>query len=171
MHLLDTCSIAQHLKNHSFPTTEFRKILTDENNNIANKNYKFLRRSISEWKNPNSIKSISNLVLMHLNIFRYSIYLQTRMQCYNNTPVQIINTYKVLIYMQMLLRFYNIHTPDDQPRSGRKYLGKDWLWLFHQTNPAWHRKINSATGKDLHKHMSTKQVYSVQWNIYIYIYI
>ena len=29
MHLSDTCSIAQHLKKHSCPTTELRKILTD----------------------------------------------------------------------------------------------------------------------------------------------
>ena len=33
MHLSDTCSIAHHLKKDSSSTTEFRKILT-ENNNI-----------------------------------------------------------------------------------------------------------------------------------------
>ena len=34
-----------------------------------------------------------------------------------------INThsYKVVMYMQKLHYFCNIHTPDDGPRSGRKY--------------------------------------------------
>ena len=33
----------------------------------------------------------------------------------------MLNTYKVVMYMQRSLCFYNIHTPDDGPRLGRKY--------------------------------------------------
>ena len=57
--------------------------------------YKFLRHSISEWNNPNYIESILNPVLMYLNIFSYSCYLQKWIKHYNNTPVWIINSYNV----------------------------------------------------------------------------
>ena len=39
MHLSDTNSIAQHLKKHSYPTTEIRKILT-ENTILEHQNNK-----------------------------------------------------------------------------------------------------------------------------------
>ena len=39
------------------------------------------------------------------------------------TPILIIKTYKVIMYMQRSHRFCNIHTPDDGPRSDRKYKG------------------------------------------------
>ena len=35
----------------------------------------------------------------------------------------MVNSYKVAMYMQRLHCFYNIHTPDDGPRSVRKYKG------------------------------------------------
>ena len=34
-------------------------------------------------------------------------------KCYNNTPVWIINTYKVVMYMQRSHHIWNIHIPDD----------------------------------------------------------
>ena len=40
MHLSDTCSIAQHLKKHSCPTTESWKILTDNTTILEHQNNK-----------------------------------------------------------------------------------------------------------------------------------
>ena len=40
MHLSDTSSIAQHLKKHSCPTTELRKILTDNTTILEHQNNK-----------------------------------------------------------------------------------------------------------------------------------
>ena len=40
MHLSDTSSIAQHLKKHSCPTTQLRKILTDNTTILEHKNNK-----------------------------------------------------------------------------------------------------------------------------------
>ena len=33
----------------------------------------------------------------------------------------MLNTYKVVMYMQRSHHFCNIHTPDDGPRSAREY--------------------------------------------------
>ena len=40
MHLSDTSSIAQHLKKHSCPTTQLRKILTDNTTILEHQNNK-----------------------------------------------------------------------------------------------------------------------------------
>ena len=40
MHLSETSSIAQHLKEHSYPTTELRKILTDNTTILEHQNNK-----------------------------------------------------------------------------------------------------------------------------------
>ena len=40
MHLSDTSSIAQHLKKHSCPTTQLRKILTDNTTILGHQNNK-----------------------------------------------------------------------------------------------------------------------------------
>ena len=40
MHLYDTSSIAQHLKKHSCPTTEIRKILTENTTILEHRNNK-----------------------------------------------------------------------------------------------------------------------------------
>ena len=40
MHLFDTSSIAQHLKKHSCPTTQLRKILTDNTTILEHQNNK-----------------------------------------------------------------------------------------------------------------------------------
>ena len=40
MHISDTCSIAQHLKKHSCPTTQQRKILNDNTTILEHQNNK-----------------------------------------------------------------------------------------------------------------------------------
>ena len=40
MHLFDTNSIAQHLKKHSYPTTELRKILIENTTILEHQNNK-----------------------------------------------------------------------------------------------------------------------------------
>ena len=86
LHLSDTSSITQDLKKHSCPSTEFRKILT-ENNDIrtTSKNYRFSRRYILEIYNPNWIELILNVELMYLNVFSYRRnFIETNLQskCY-----------------------------------------------------------------------------------------
>ena len=75
----DTNSIAQHLKKHSCPTIEFRKILT-ENTTILEQqnnkqNYRVSRHYILGIYNPNLIEFILKPVLMYINVFSYWRYL------------------------------------------------------------------------------------------------
>ena len=87
MHLSDTSSIAQHLKIHSWPKTEFQKILS-ENTTILEQqnnkqNYRFSKRSTSERNYLNSIESISNPEQMYLNVFRYCCCLENQIKKIN----------------------------------------------------------------------------------------
>ena len=40
-----------------------------------------------------------------------------------HTSINKKNIYEVVMYMQWSHSFFNIHTPDDGPRSGKKYQG------------------------------------------------
>ena len=75
MHLSDTSSIAQHLKKHSCPTTQLRKILTDNTTILEhqnnNKNFRFSKHYILETCNQHLIELIIKPVLMYLNVFSY----------------------------------------------------------------------------------------------------
>ena len=68
MHLTGISSIAQHLKEHSGPKTEFGKIFTnnttilEQQNN--NPNLQISKRFILERNYLNSVESISNPVLI-----------------------------------------------------------------------------------------------------------
>ena len=72
MHLSDTSSIAQHLKKHSCPTTQLRKILTD-NTILEYQNNKqklqILEALHIETCNQHLIELIFKPVLMYLNFF------------------------------------------------------------------------------------------------------
>ena len=72
MHLSDTSSIAQHLKNHSCPTTQLRKILTDNTTILEHQNnkqnYRFSKHYILETCNRHLIELIFKPVLMYLNV-------------------------------------------------------------------------------------------------------
>ena len=57
------------------------------------------------------------------------------------------SSYKVVVYIQTLHRFCNTSSPDDGPKSGRKYLGNKQLWKI-QSIPADYYKINTAIWKD-----------------------
>ena len=74
------------------------------------------------------------------------------------------------MYIQKLHRFCNISSPDDGPKSGRKYLGNKQLWKIYQSIPAEHYKINTAIWKDQQENMSI-MFNEICINIYIYIYI
>ena len=77
VHLSDTSSIAQHIKeNIPVPKLSFEKFLPKtilEQN--TSKNYRFSKHSISERNYLNSTESISNPVLMNVNVFSYCCYL------------------------------------------------------------------------------------------------
>ena len=79
MHLSDTSSIVQHLKNFHAWQLNFGKFLpkTQEypNYEITSKNYRFSKRYILEICNPNLIELILKTVLVYLNIFSYWCYL------------------------------------------------------------------------------------------------
>ena len=61
--------------------------------------------------------------------------------------------------------------PSGHPRLWSPILLTKLLWEFHQLIPAGQRKINTANRKDMYINMLKKDVYIIQWNIYIYIYI
>ena len=79
-HLNNTSSIAEHLKTQkeNIPAQKlsfFPKIQQYQNNKITKKkNWKFSKSSISERNNLNSKESISNPVVMFLNLFSYCCY-------------------------------------------------------------------------------------------------
>ena len=62
----------------------------------------------------------------------------------NATQYTSINThsYKVIIYMQRLHHFCNIHTLDDGPRYGQKVRGKE---VIMEPIPTRYHKIDTAT--------------------------
>ena len=79
MHLSDTSSIAQHLKNIHVQQQNYGKFLRKtqqhENNKITSKNYRFSRHYILGTYNLKFIESILKPVLMYLNVFSNWRYL------------------------------------------------------------------------------------------------
>ena len=76
MHLSDTRSIAQYLKNYSYPTTELRKILTENTTILEHQNNKQKLQIVEAHFilvtcNPNLTELILKPVLMYLNVFSY----------------------------------------------------------------------------------------------------
>ena len=77
MHLSNLSSIAQHLKKHSYATSAFQKILSDNTTILEqqnNKDYRLTKTYTSETNIQNSIELILNPVLMYSNVFSYSCY-------------------------------------------------------------------------------------------------
>ena len=60
---------------------------------------------------------------------------------------------KVAMYIQKLHHFCNTSSPDDSPKSGRKYLGNEQLWKIYQSVPAEYYRINTAIRKDQQENM------------------
>ena len=97
----------------------------------------------------------------------------------------MLNTYKVVMYMQRSYCFCNIHTPDKGLISGKKCEGTQWE--IYSPIPAGYLKIDAATQKDKYKDVKTKDFYivsscvcvcvcvcvyiSLSLSLYIYIYI
>ena len=57
-------------------------------------------------------------------------------------------SYIVVMQKQKLHHFCNRSFPDNDPKSGRKYLGYKQLRKIHQSIPAEYYKINTAIWKD-----------------------
>ena len=57
------------------------------------------------------------------------------------------SSYKVVVYIQKLHHFCNTSSPDDGPKSDRKYLRNKLLWKIYQSIPAVY-KIHMAIWKD-----------------------
>ena len=54
------------------------------------------------------------------------------------------SSYKVAMYIQKLHNFYNTSSPDDGPKSGRKYLRNKQLWKIYLSILTEYYKINMA---------------------------
>ena len=75
-------------------------------------------------------------------------------------------------YANRLAKFIYIYisSPDDSPKSGRKYLGYIPLWKIRQSIPAEYGNMNGSTGK----YVDRKSLFCINEEmlpIYIYIYI
>ena len=106
MHLFNASSIALHLtKKHSCPTTELRKILT-ENTILEQQNNKQKLQILEALQikniNPDLIEFILKPVLMYLYVFRYWRYLYKQIRKVNATQYDSTNahSYKVVMYIQ-----------------------------------------------------------------------
>ena len=64
---------------------------------------------------------------------------------YNSTNA---HSYKVVMYIQKLHHFCNTSSPNDGPKSDRKYSGNNQLWKIYQPIPTEYHKINTAIRKD-----------------------
>ena len=76
------------------------------------------------------------------------------------------------MYIQKLHHICNISSPDDDPKSGRTYLGNKQLRKIHQSIPAKYYKIQRKY-ETINK-KTCRQKMSIMFNkicIYIYIYI
>ena len=70
------------------------------------------------------------------------------------------------MYIQKLHHFCNTSSPDDGPKSDRKYLGNKQLWKIYQSISAEYYIINTAIWKDQQENMKTENVYYIQRNFY-----
>ena len=61
-----------------------------------------------------------------------------------NTLQRYRRSYIVVMQKQKLHHFCNRSSPDDGPKSGRKYLGYIQLWKIHQSIPAEYDISNTA---------------------------
>ena len=57
------------------------------------------------------------------------------------------------MYIQKLHHFCYRSSPDDGPKSGKKYLVNKKLWKIYQSIPAEYYKINTAIWKDQQENM------------------
>ena len=62
--------------------------------------------------------------------------------------VSNMERFKILLH-----HFCNTSSPDDVPKSGRKYLGNKQLWKIYQSIPAEYNKSNTAIWKDQQENM------------------
>ena len=62
---------------------------------------------------------------------------------------------------QKLHHFCNRSSPDDGPKSGRKYEGYVKLWTIHKSYPAEYDKSNTEIRTTPEENMQTENVYYV----------
>ena len=82
------------------------------------------------------INLIFKPVLMVLNVFSYTLQ---RRRC--------SSSYKVIMYIQKLHHFCNTSSPDDGPKSSRKYSGNKQLWKIYQSIPSEYYKNQCGNNK------------------------
>ena len=63
--------------------------------------------------------------------------------------------------IQKLHHFCNRSSPDDGPKTGRKYLGNKRLWKIYQSIPAEYYKINTSIWKDQYETFGIKYIKKV----------
>ena len=124
MHLSDTSSIAQHLTKHSCPKTEFQKILTGNTTILEQQNNKQKSQILEvphiRMKQPKLNRfnfKFSTNILKCLKLLQLLIETK-KLQQHNSINNKHLQSNK---HMHRSHRFCNIHTSDDEPRSGRKY--------------------------------------------------
>ena len=122
-----------------------------------------LELDVACWENiyiyMGSISSLIQISLNIIDIFCLHVFLLIRSYC----------------RIAFIVFDENRSSPDDSPKSDRKYLGYIQLWKIHQSIPAKYDKSNTAIWTHQQENMQTENVYYVQRNlcvcIYIYIYI
>ena len=72
------------------------------------------------------------------------IYTNFKSKRYTQQRLRRSSSYKVVMYIHKLNHFCNTFSPDDGPKSGRKYLGNKQLWKIYQTIPTEYYKISTA---------------------------
>ena len=131
MHLSDTSVIVQHLKNYSCPTTELRKILTDNATILELQNNKqklqilvaLHIRNIQPKLNRINFET-SAIALKCLKLL--TLFIETNSKSKRYTIQQYRrSSYKVIMYIQKLHHFCNTSSPDDGPKLDRKNLGNN----------------------------------------------
>ena len=80
-----------------------------------------------------------------IDIFSIIVYLWNNFKSKRYTLQQPkCSSYKVVMYIQKLHHFCNTSSPDDGPKSARKYLGNKQLGKIYQSIPAEYYEMNTA---------------------------
>ena len=93
------------------------------------------------------------LVLMYLNVFSYWHYYRNTFKSIRYTLRWYRRSYIVVMQKQKLHRFCNRSSPDDRPKSERKYFRYIQLWKIHQSIPTEYDKSNTAIWTNQQKNM------------------
>ena len=107
---------------------------------------------LATLKSSDRTKQVDDNIYIYIYKFRW-IYKTFKSKRYTLQPPGCSSSYKGVVYIQKLPHICNTSSADDDPKSGRKYLGNKQPWKLYQPIPAEYYIINTAILKDQQENM------------------